>query len=432
MGGSVENIKNRQDLLITSEYAKNRTEKSPNSKLKDILNILNNPKLQKVKEFKELKNKINNREYRTFQKIIWVPYNKCDWKLWKETFEYFSNYIDKLKKEDNLFASIRNWLSEIWSSITEYVWDIFWNNSWWNMNENTNLTDTINIRRNEAQYLAAHETMSQSEYNKIFSWKEKLQQWQLGDCYLVSSINQLVRAQHFDTLMRTSIQRIKRKDDWSFWYRIKIPLWEPKWRIILLKDSELSVAKIRWNIWFKILELAYAKNKLRKNNKEGNKYRPITSWEFSKISWWRMKEVFETFLWKHNIWFNTFWDKKRKKPLNTISQNNKRQIIWFLKNYVPNIWNKFVSLSSIWWKSDSDKYTIGWKTMYHKHAYALTKVNKDWNWNIKWITVLNPRNSEWDWNNYLNFTVDEFFQAFSYMSCGKIKTETFLDNKSIT
>lgn len=113
MGGSVENIKNRQDLLITSEYAKNRTEKSPNSKLKDILNILNNPKLQKVKEFKELKNKINNREYRTFQKIIWVPYNKCDWKLWKETFEYFSNYIDKLKKEDNLFASIRNWLSEI-------------------------------------------------------------------------------------------------------------------------------------------------------------------------------------------------------------------------------------------------------------------------------------------------------------------------------
>ena len=409
MVGKIETQMNQQDSLITSEYAKKRTEKSSNSKLNVITKAFKDSKLSKIIEVNKLKVLIMNRSYREFQRLVWVPYKRCDWKLWNESLSYFKNHIDKLTKQNNTVTQTGSYLSNLhWniSMINNGIWQI------------QNVTDTINIQHNEAQYLATHETMSLDEYNRLFSWRENLQQWQLWDCYLVSSINQLTRAQHFDTLMRTSIQCVKWKDGSGSWYQIKIPLWEPTWRKILFKDSELSLAQIRWNIWYKLLELAYAKNKLRKNDKQGNMYRPITSWELSKIEWWRMKEVFESFLGKNNIGFNTFWDKNRKNALNTIPQTSKNQLTWFLKNYTSSIWNKFVSLSSIWWKSDSDKYTIGWKTMYHKHAYALTWVNKDSNWNIKSITVLNPRNKKWDWKNYLNFTLDEFFQAFSFISCG--------------
>ena len=288
--------------------------------------------------------------------------------------------------------------------------------------------DRVTIQTRENDYLEKYETMNESQFHQLFSWKEKLQQWQIGDCYLVSWIHELARAQHFDTLTRTSMQRVKRKNG-DKWYQIKIPLWEPSWRKIVLKDSEIDVAKIKWNTWYKLLELAYAKNKLRKNDKQWNKYSPITPWEFSGIKWWWTKEVLESFLWKHNIKFNTFGEKKRSKSLEKISENEKRQIIWFLRNYSWDIWNRFVSLSSIWWKSDTKQYKVWWKTIYHNHAYALTWVNKDSSWNIKSIKVLNPRNRQWDWKNYQDFTIDEFFQAFSYMSCGKLNTKEFLNDE---
>ena len=76
----------------------------------------------------------------------------------------------------------------------------------WKIDDNTlgfvqNGMDRFNIQRREDEYLAQHEKMSEGEYNRLFSGKEKLQQWQFWDCYLVSWINELANAQHFDTLM---------------------------------------------------------------------------------------------------------------------------------------------------------------------------------------------------------------------------------------
>ena len=430
----VETLRQQKWELSTSEYAKKWTEKSPNSKLEQINNILSNPKLKDIKEIWTLKTKIAKREYRDLQKMLWISYNRCDWKLWKESLDYLNNYVNKLIQEKNTTNWTNSVLWRLRNNVSWWIDGVTWNN--WNWKKSwkyENLTDTINIQHNEAQYLATHETMSLSEYNKLFSWKERLQQWQLGDCYLVSWIHELARAQHFDTLMRTSIQRVNWKDGSGWWYQIKIPLWEPSWRKILLKDSEVNVAKIRWNKWYKLLELAYAKNKLRKNDRNGNKYRPITSSELKKISWWWTHEVLQTFLGKNNIWFSDFWtmsNYKKGKTLAQSSQTAKNEIHNFLKNYVPSIWNKFVSLASLPWSSDRNSYTVWWKTIYRRHAYSLTWVKKDGKWNIKSITVLNPWNKWWQWKNYQDFTLDEFYKSFSAMSCGKVKTKTFLDNKS--
>lgn len=307
----------------------------------------------------------------------------------------------------------------------------------WKIDENTlwsvqNIMDHHNIQQREDEYLAQHETMSESEYNTLFSWKERLQQWlQFWDCYLVSWINELAMAQQFDTLIRTSMRRIKWKDESGFGYEIKIPLWEPSWRKILIKDSELSIAKINWNKWYKFLELAYAKNRLRKNDKLGNKYRPITAEEFSWIKWWWTKEVLETFIWKHNISFNTFGDERRSKPLSRISEREKAEITWFLNNYIPSIGNKFLSLSSLSW-NDRNWYRVWDSTIYYWHAYSITWINKE-KWKIKSITILNPRNNNLGpWKQYQDITIDELLNWFSYMSCGTINRQTFLDNKSMS
>ena len=66
----VEIQKEHQDSMITSEYSKNWTEKSPNSKLNSINSTLNDSKLSKINEIKNLKTQITNRNYREFQKLV--------------------------------------------------------------------------------------------------------------------------------------------------------------------------------------------------------------------------------------------------------------------------------------------------------------------------------------------------------------------------
>ena len=405
--------------LKTSEYSKEWTEKSPKSKLNNIKRIFNNSRLDSIKEAKAMKDKLARREYRELQRLAGMKLKDCDWKLGPNSLAHIGNYINKLKATHRITSSTG---AQIWH-LGHNIWEI------------QNVTDTLQIQHAEQQYLATHETMSVAEYNSLFSWKENLQQWQLWDCYLVSWLHELARAQHFDTLMRTSIQRVRWNDwSWAQWYQIKIPLWEPSWRRIYLKDSEVSIAKIRWNKWYKLLELAYAKNKLRKNDRNWNKYAPITPDELKRIEWGWTHEVLTTFLGKQNIWFNDFWtmkNYKNGKRLSSSSSQAKTEITNFLKNYNPKIWNKFVSLASLKGSSDTKSYTVWWKTLYHRHAYSLSWVKKDSAWNIASIRVLNPWNAKWAWKNYQDFTPNEFFNSFSAMSCWKIKTNNFLDQKSL-
>lgn len=411
----VETYRNNADFMPTPESARNWTETSSNSKLIEINAVLNNSKLENIDEVKNLKDKIKNREYREFQRELWISYNKCDWKLWVDSLIYFNIYINKLYKKYSVILDTQSSLSAL------------------RLDLSSNAIDTTRIQRAEERYLSTHETMDESTYNKLFSWKEKLQQWQLGDCYLVSGIHELANAQHFDTLMRTSIKRMQWKN-WDLWYQIKIPLWEPSWRKILIKDSELKVAKIRGNNWYKLLELAYAKNKLRKNDRNWNAYAPITSSELGRIAGWWTHEVLSTFLWKNNIGFCDFGTMKNywaRKKLSQTSESTKKEIYNFLRNYDPNIWNRFVSLASMLWTTDHESYVVGGKRIYCRHAYSVSWVKKDNKGKIISITVLNPWNTDRTrWGSYQDFTLNEFYNAFSCVSCGKIKTSTFLDNKS--
>ena len=406
--------------LITSEAEKRWTENSPNSKLSDIESRL---KSTKSNEAKTLKNLIKNGEYKDFQKKIWITsFPDLDWKLWKKTFSYFVNYIEKFESQNNLIRDTRNELGEF----MDYV----------HLPEFQQLSESSRIHKNAKEYLSKYETMSEFEYNRIFSGKEEIWQWQLGDCYLISWIIELTNTQYFDTLMRTSITRVQFKDDWSLWYNVRIPLWEPHGRDILIKDSELGFAKIKWNIGYKLLEIAYVKNR-RKNNTEWNKYSPVSEWEVQRIAWWWTNEVLQTFLGRHNIWFSDFWSSSAWNSWRTLSslpQSNKTEITNYLRNFDWKIWNTFTNL--VTWPSknwDRDSFNVWWNTLYNQHAYALSSVEKDENWNVSYVNVKNPRNNQRKaWGADTRLSLNEFFHAFSYIWVGKIKVNGFLDDKWIS
>ena len=403
--------------LNTNETQRNWTEHSPKSKLNQIKSRLNSSKSSEAKKLMDL---INKREYRDFQKRIWLTRAiDLDWKLWPITFETLNNYLKKFEKTQETIHNTNNELNQL----QDYV----------HRPEYQQLTESARIHKNAREYLSKHESLSEADYNKLFSGKEQLQQWQIWNCYMVSALIELANTDYFDTLMRTSITRVKFKDDWALWYNIRIPLWEPNGRDILIKDSEINSAKIRWNIGYKLLEIAFVKNK-RKNNKEWNKYSPVTEWEYRWIVLWSIESALATFLGKNNIWFSNFgtysiWEKW--KTLAEASQSQKTEIINHLKNFNWRVWNRFTCLATApspkW---DAESFNVWSKTFWKGHAYALNSVEKDWRWNVNYVNVKNPWNNQNKaWGANLRLSLNEFFYAFSYMGVWTVKTDTFLDNK---
>lgn len=415
--------------LTTSEVAKNWTEHSKNSKLNEVNSKLSSAKSNEAKELKDL---ISKREYKDFQKKIWMKWYDLDWKIWPRTLATFSNYLNKIEWTNDTIHRTNEELHNLRD-------DINGNNSdgpykdYVHRPEYQELTDNARIHKNAKEYLSKHESLSESAYNQLFSWKEQLQQWQIWNCYMVTALIELSNTQYFDTLARTSISRVQFKDDGSMWYNIRIPLWEPNGRDILIKDSELNTAKIRWNIGYKLLEIAFVKSK-RRNDTEWNRYSPVTLWEYQSIAWWSIEWALTTFLGKNNIWFSNFgtypiW--KSWQPLSAASQSQKTEMTNYLKNFNWSIWNKFTCLAtapSPQW--DRESFNVWWNTFRKNHAYALESVEKDSNWNISYVNVKNPWNDKFQaWGAASRITLNEFFNTFSYMWAWKIKTNTFLDDK---
>jgi len=417
--------------VSVSQEAKNWTERSKESKLNEILHKLNDeekkkPNNDKLKKIQKLQNILIKWEYSQFQKEIWMT--NCNWKLWGKTLEMFENFLKKLDQVETSQQDTQQQLSNLLFSIKKPEQTTYNSKTIASPETTDNHVDNLKISRATKKFLSKHEKLSEGEYNRIFAWKEIIQQWQLWDCYLVSWIIELSNTQYFDTLMRTSITRVRFRDDNSLWYTIKIPLWEPNGRDILIKDSELDTAKIKWNIGYKLLEIAYVKNK-RPNDINWNRYSPVTESEFAEIwKWWSSTIVLRTFLGKHNIWFNDFWTantRRSNQTLSALSRERKVEITNFLKHYNWNIWNRFVFL----WTADfgTDSFYVWNNLFYTKHSYAISSVKLDWNWRIEEINLKNPGNDpSIEWWSDAKINLNDFFNAFSYIEACKVNTDTFL------
>ena len=413
---------------------KNWNERSKDSKLNAILHKLNDeekkkPNSDKSKKIQKLQNLLIKWEYIQFQKEIWMT--NCNWKLWEESFEMLKNFLEKLNQIETSQQSTSQELSNLWISIKKPEQITHGNDTITSPETTSNHVDNLKINRAAKKYLSKYESLPKSMYDLMFSWKEEMWQWQLWNCYLISWLIELANTQYFDTLMRTSISRVKFKDDWAFWFSIKIPLWEPNGRDILIKDSELMLARVKWNIGYKLLELTYVKSR-RTNNKAWNTYYPVTNAEIEQSAWWSMTDVLQKFLWRHNIGFSDFWSLEtdyKWLPLSSLPESRKREITNYLKNFNGTIWNNFTNLGtplSPHW--DRSSFEVWWNTLYNWHVYALSSVDKNLN-----VYVKNPRNNEKKaWGSEVKLSLDEFFNSFSFIRVGKIKVDTFLDDKWVS
>lgn len=309
-----------------------------------------------------------------------------------------------------------------------------------NFNEINNIVDKLNsndINNKSETYLKNNETLKQKDFNRLFSGKENIRQGRLWDCYLITTINILSRSQIFGPLIRTSVRIVQ----WG--YTIRLPLWEPQGKTISIENSELNAAAVQGNIWYKILEIAYAKQTTGESI--------MTNESIKKIRGGRPSKALQTLVGKHNIGFTTLWGhytKKTKKDLasnstlrissETDSQNlpipyspkEISQVKNTLKNYQLAHWTKFIAVSSYPAESDQHFYKIEGKQIFYKHAYAVLWVEKDSKGNISRVLIQNPWNMDdknkpnnGKWNFSLSF--ENFLKAFPLMDIGNTTRKIF-------
>lgn len=302
----------------------------------------------------------------------WIVLNKGIWmNTAKETF----------KVPDALHVSTKTppqewlWVKTVISG--EFFWEKSWGAPW---------EKYLGKYLIENTYLTFYRKLSDEEYSKLFNGFIDTKQWDLWDCYLVSTIKSLARSKYFDTLMMTSIQI---NGDGSF--NLYLPLWTPSWKKIHISKEELSLAKISWADWYKILEVWFAKDALLKRN-----WALIYNWDMPDIkltaesldiiTWWLSLNALAVLLWCSNV----------KKQLIESNPENVGLIIEKLNKFNPKNWDLIVVSSSrrppeI--PSSQKTYEIEWQSMYYHHSYCLYAVEKIWN-RIESVILEDPTNNK--------------------------------------
>ena len=302
-----------------------------------------------------------------------------------------------------------------------------------NLNAIKDKLDSNDINNRSETYLKNNETLKKEDFNRLFSGKEKIRQGRLWDCYLITTINILSRSHIFEPLIRTSVRIVQ----WG--YTIRLPLWEPHGKTISIKNSELDAAAVQGNIWYKILEIAYAKQTTGESI--------ITKDSIQKIRGGRASKALQTLVGKNNIGFTTLCGLTKKDLASnsaslisseTDSQNlpipySPKQISQIkntLKNYQLAHWTKFIAVSSYPAKSDQRFYKIEGKQIFYRHAYAVLWVEKDSKGNISRVLIQNPWNKD-DKNNPNNgkwdfsLSFENFLKAFPLMDIGNTTRKIF-------
>lgn len=290
-----------------------------------------------------------------------------------------------------------------------------------------NISAKINEEKNrESSYLSEFRKISDEKFSELFGGLDKIQQWNLGDCYLITAINVLARSKYFDTLTKTSLSI---KDDM---YEIIMPLGEPGGKKLQISNKELNLAKVWWAIGYKLLEVAFAKYILNQTTLDALDYAEMNKikWGYSgcalqTLLWWKNLNSFQISAQKNNtiIFKPDVYNKSidKQKTLSNMNEKTKSNIINLLKTYNLSEWKWFLTANTIMWSSDRISYNIWKHTLYKSHAYAIIWTTKDASNNIRSVSLLNPRNKEWDkWT--FELTIQEFMSGFESIEANMLTT----------
>lgn len=264
----------------------------------------------------------------------------------------------------------------------------------------------------ESLYRAMYRKLSMEDYQNLFKWLKNLKQWSLGNCYFVVAIKNLARSKYFDTLMMTSVERIGEKS-----FNLYMPLWEPWWVRISVTSEDLEATTIWWPLWYKILEIWFAKYILFKKNIIHTPDLVMTDELMKKMEVWSSWETMMSLLWP-----KSFINKCLRNDV-----SNRAKILNWLRNYDPkNLWVISVTSNFKKWEIDQNSYEVWWETIYYGHAYCLCGIEKEWDI-IKNVILDNPWNKDdKKWGHKIRLSIDDFLNSFSLINIGHM-TDNFLN-----
>ena len=267
-------------------------------------------------------------------------------------------------------------------------------------------TDKENI------YLTMYKRLSEKDYQDLFKWLKDLKQWNLGNCYFVIAIRDLARSKYFDTLMRTSVERL-----WEDNFNLYMPLWEPWWLKVSITSEDLKATTIWWPLWYKILEIWFAKYLLFKKGIISSPDIVLTDELMKKMKSWYPWDAMMSLLWP-----KSFENERIKNE-----SSNKSQIVKWLEKFDPkNLGSILIITKQKKWKTDKNFYEVWWQRIYYRHAYSVCGVEKNWK-DIKSVTLDNPWNNEKKpWWSKITLSISDFFNCFSIADMGHI-TNNFLN-----
>lgn len=284
------------------------------------------------------------------------------------------------------------------SKIKSEDWSFWWLES-----------DALKFEQHKSDFLKENSSISESDFHNLFEWD--FSQWQLWNCYWLSAIYSLKNSPHFESLLRTSLQKV---DDW---YYVRIPLWDLSVRPIHISNSELwwinnmvmdfnnnslRQLNLSWAEWYRVLEAALIKYEYWS---AGARARLLAEW-------WDPNKAINQLIWNKistdsNIsswWFN-----------NLIDSGHFYEVANFLDNFDP-----LKDISSIWsiikkWHTDSHLYKIWEHSISYWHAYSIKSVDKF----NKIVEVVNPHDT---WS-VLKMSYEDFMKSFSTVRWKKINYE---------
>lgn len=266
----------------------------------------------------------------------------------------------------------------------------------------------------ENMYLTMFKKLSIDDYENMFKWLKKLRQWFLWNCYFVVALKNLARSDYFDTLMMTSIDKIGENN-----FNVYMPLWEPWWMRINVDSVDLKAATIRWPIWYKVLEIWFAKYLLFKKGVIQDPNIVMTEEIMKKMETWGSWETMMSLLGPKSF--------KNECLVNNVA--NRPKIINWLRNYNPKDLG-IISVSSKFkeWKTDQNFYEVWWETIYYGHSYCICGVEKEWDI-IKSVILENPWNNNQKWWFRIKLSIEDFLECFYSVNIGHI-TDNFLNFKT--
>lgn len=265
----------------------------------------------------------------------------------------------------------------------------------------------------EFLYLSMFQKLSYKDYQNMFKWFKDLEQWRsLSNCWVIAAIKNIARSKYFDVLMMTSIE--KNGDD-SF--NLYMPLWEPRWIKVIITNKDLETDGSSWPIWYRILEIWFAKYLLFQKRIIPNTSVTMTNELMKKIEWWIAWDAMSTFLWPKSFSYTRLEDDIKDKVA----------ILNCLYSFDPkNLSPIFVTPINKDWKSDKHFFELWWETIYHGHAYSICDIEKKWDI-IKYVVLDNTWNTDRvKWWKTVKLKLSDFLNCFSFLYPGKI-TDNFLN-----